>query len=299
MYLEDFMMNKPYRLDTDHDLQERSKHWWDQNPMSYDWHKNVAEAEGTVEFFNEIDRRFFEASPYFKGIRPFDRLINFDRLKGKKVLEVGCGLGGHAQLLAGVGCNLTAIDFTPRAVQMTQRRLALRGLNAEVKLMNAEQLQFPDQTFDFVWSWGVIHHSVHPEKIAKEVHRVLRPSGEFRVMVYHRRSLNTCASIARGVLSGKVFKGMGLSDILNYYSDGYIARFYTRSELSRMLRDCGFGTVVTQVLGQKNELVPIPGRGAVGRLKSVLVASVPDVVAESILSRAGGFLFAIAEKDQV
>lgn len=293
------MRNKPYKLDKNHDLQEHSKHWWDQNPMSYDWHKTVAEAEGTVEFFEEIDRRFFEASPYFKGIRPFDRLINFERLQGKKVLEVGCGLGAHSQLLADAGCNLTAIDITPRAVQMTQRRLALRGLNAEVKLMDAEQLQFPDQTFDFVWSWGVIHHAAYPEKIAKEVYRVLRPSGEFRVMVYHRRSLNTCASVARAVLSGKVFKGIGLSDILSYYSDGYIARFYRRSEFARMLRDSGFGTVLTQILGQKNELVPIPGRGAAGRLKSTFVASIPDGVAESILSRVGGFLFAIAEKDRV
>jgi ubiquinone/menaquinone biosynthesis C-methylase UbiE len=291
------MTNKPHRLDMDYDLQDGSKHWWDQNPMSYDWRKTVAEAEGTGEFFDEIDRRFFASSPYYKGIRPFDRLIDFNNLKGKKVLEIGCGLGAHAQLLADTGCNLTAIDFTLRAVQMTQRRLALRGLNAEVRLMNAEQLQFPDQTFDFVWSWGVIHHSAHPEKIVEEVYRVLRPSGEFRVMVYHRRSLNACTSVARGILSGKVFKGMRLSDILSYYSDGYIARFYTRSELFRMLLNCGFGMVVTQVLGQKNELVPLPGTGLIGRLKSAFVAQVPDKVAESILSRVGGFLFAVARKD--
>lgn len=293
------MMNKPYRLDANHDLQEHSKYWWDQNPMSYDWRKTVAEAEGTVEFFDEIDRRFFESSSYYKGNRPFERLISFNSLKGKRVLEIGCGMGAHARLLADAGCKLTAIDLTPRAVEMTQKRFALARIRAEVKLMDAEHLEFEDQMFDFVWSWGVIHHSAHPEKIAKEAYRVLRQSGEFRVMVYHRRSLNTCASVGRAVLSGKVFKGMGLSDILNYYSDGYIARFYTRGELSRMLHDCGFGTVVTQVLGQKNELVPIPGRGAVGRLKTVLVASVPDVVAESILSRVGGFLFAIAEKDRV
>jgi SAM-dependent methyltransferase len=265
--------------------------------MSYDWHKTLQVSEGTPEFYEEVDRRFFSSSSFYRGQRPFERWIPFRHLQAQRVLEIGCGLGTHAQLLSEAGCQLTCIDLTEKAVENTRRRLELRGLSSDIRRMDAEKMDFPDGEFDLVWSWGVIHHSSDTERIIRQVFRVLKPGGEFRFMVYHRRSLSGFYCLGRGLLTGKFFKGMSAQEVLSFYTDGYLARFYTRSELRALLMDCGFSKVETQVLGQKSELLPLPGNGVSGRLKRALLRGLPDQIAEHLLSVAGYFLFAVGHKD--
>jgi SAM-dependent methyltransferase len=285
----------------DTEVQAENRRWWNANPMSYDWHKTILASEGTREFYQEIDRRFFSSSSFYRGpagtSRPFERWIPFDELRGKRVLEIGCGLGAHAQLLSATGCHLTCIDITDRAVDNTRRRLALSGLSADVFSMDAEEMDFHDAEFDFVWSWGVIHHSAHPERILRQVYRILKAGGEFRFMVYHRPSLSGFYSLVRGFLTGKFSRGMSARQVLSFYTDGYLARFYTRRELRELLLNCGFSRLETRILGQKSELLPLPGEGALGSLKRALLRLIPDRLAEPALSVAGYFLFAVAHKD--
>jgi 2-polyprenyl-3-methyl-5-hydroxy-6-metoxy-1,4-benzoquinol methylase len=212
------------------------------------------------------------------------------------VLEIGCGLGLHSQLIAAVGAKLTSIDLTPRAVGLTQKRMALKDIQSDVRLMDAENMEFEENEFDFIWSWGVIHHSAQTERIVGEVFRVLKPAGEFRSMVYHKRSINALATITRGLLTGKFFKGMSSQDVFDLYSDGYIARFYSASEFVNMLTRNGFAIDDVRILGQKSELVPIPGNGILGRFKYAVVPIIPNSLAECVLSFVGGFLFVTAEK---
>jgi len=289
------MPSRIHAIPHDH-LQKENKGWWESNPMGYDWHRTLQATEGTREFYEGIDRRFFTSSSFYRGKRPFERWIPFDQLDGKRVLEIGCGLGSHAQLLSEAGCHLTCIDLTAKAVENTRRRLDLRGLPADVRQMDAEQISFPDCEFDFIWSWGVIHHSADTERVIRQAFRVLKPGGEFRLMVYHRRSLSGLYCLGRGLLAGKFFKGMTAQEVLSYYTDGYLARFYTRRELRELLVRCGFSRVDLAVLGQKAELLPLSGRRASGRLKQVLLRALPDGLAERMLSVAGYFLFATAHK---
>jgi SAM-dependent methyltransferase len=135
-----------------------------------------------------------------------------------------------------------------------------------------------------------------PERIMQQVFRVLKPGGEFCLMVYHRRSLSGLYCLVRGLLTGKLLKGMSAQEVLSFYTDGYLARFYTRRELRALLMRCGFSQIETQVLGQKSELLPLPGKGASGRLKRALLRGLPDGLAERMLSVAGYFLFAIGRK---
>jgi 2-polyprenyl-3-methyl-5-hydroxy-6-metoxy-1,4-benzoquinol methylase len=285
----------------DTELQAHNRRWWDTNPMSYDWHKTIRASEGTPEFYQEIDRRFFSSSSFYRGpatiSRPFERWIPFDRLRGKRVLEIGCGLGAHSQLFSEAGCDLISIDITDRAVDHTRRRLALCGLPGDIRRVDAEEMNFRDAEFDFVWSWGVIHHSAHPERILQQVCRVLKPGGEVRLMVYHRHSLSGSYSLVRGFLTGKFSQGMSSRQVLSFYTDGYLARFYTRRELCELLQDCGFSRIETRILGQKSELLPLPGKGPLGSLKRALLRFIPDRLAEKVLSVAGYFLFAVAYKD--
>lgn len=264
--------------------------------MAYDWRGNNFASDSSKEFFAEMDRRLFEASPLYRGKRPFDRLIPFESLVGKRILEIGCGLGAHTELFASSPCEVSAIDITERAVELSQRRLAFRGLNADIRQMDAEHMTFADGSFDFVWSWGVIHHSASTDQIVREVARVLKPGGEFRFMVYSRRSLDAYLKILRGFVTGKPLRKMTVPDILSYYTDGYIARFYTRRELRLLLVANGFGVDSISTFGQTSELVPLPGTGLTGSLKRYIVSKVPDKVAEYLLTSLGSFLFAVAFK---
>jgi ubiquinone/menaquinone biosynthesis C-methylase UbiE len=88
--------------------------------------------------------------------------------------------------------------------------------------MDAECLEFHDEEFDFIWSWGVIHHSAHTDRIVRQVARVLKPGDQFRLMVYNRRAFDTYTKMVRGWLTAKPLRGMSTDDILSFYTDGYL-----------------------------------------------------------------------------
>ena len=96
-----------------------NKDWWENNPMTYDWeNENQVSKTLTKEWFKKIDEKFFLISKEFShpdpNSEPFSELIKFQELKGKKVLEIGCGMGSHSGLLANYAKELTSIDITVR-----------------------------------------------------------------------------------------------------------------------------------------------------------------------------------------
>ena len=277
-------------------VQAENRSWWNRNPMAYDWHDTMQADPGTAAYFDEIDRRFYESSPFYDTPFPFEFFTPSSLLNGADVLEIGCGLGSHAELIAGAGGRLTAIDLTPTAIENTTRRLALRGLDANVRLMDAEHLEFPDASFDLVWSWGVIHHSSDPDAILAQMLRVLRPGGQVRLMIYHQHSFFAWYSWIRGLLSGKVFKGWSSAQIVSHYTDGFIARSSTPAAFASILRRAGFEEPECWVSGQKGEILPLPGGGPLGSVKRMLTSAIPDAVARWLLARWGYFLCASARK---
>ena len=104
-------------------------------------------------------------------------LARFAEAKGLKVLEVGVGLGADHQQFAEAGADLFGIDLTERAVSHTRQRLAAFGLISKLAVGDAENLDFPDELFDRIYSWGVLHHSPDTRKAITEVWRVLKPGG--------------------------------------------------------------------------------------------------------------------------
>ncbi len=133
--------------------QEKNRWWWENSPMRYDWKKEISFVEFSREFFQEIDKRFFsnvrKYMPWKKIF--FDPLVNFEALSEKDVLEIGVGNGSHAQLLARYCKSYTGIDITNYAVKSTSERMNCFGLkNATIIRMDAERMQFPDNTFDYI-----------------------------------------------------------------------------------------------------------------------------------------------------
>jgi len=279
------------------DWQKKNKSWWESHPMRYDWNDEIGYKEYSKEFFNEIDKRFFlNSMDYlpFKKI-PFDPLIDFENLKTKDVLEIGVGNGSHASLFAQHSKSFTGIDLTEYAIKSTSTQFKEFGLPGTIKRMDAENLEFKNESFDFVWSWGVIHHSSNTRKILEEIYRVLKPGGEAIIMVYYRSlwSYYFLTSIYQGVLKGKFLKGYSLHYLNQNLTDGAIARYYTKSDWSHLVNDL-FEIKSIKILGMKAELFPIPA----GKFKNQIMNFVPNTISSFLTNdcNLGTFLVSTLKK---
>lgn len=210
--------------------QDKNKGWWEELPMTYvDWEKTERTLSRKEQFEN-LRRVFLDSNPWLRD--EFD----FGCCKGKSVLEIGCGTGVASCLFAAAGAKVTAIDLTAKAVEMARAGAGHFNLQMEIRQMDAERLDFPSESFDYVFSWGVIHHSAHTENIVREIRRVLKPGGEGLLMVYHRNSLRY---YGRGfqwlLLRGKIFQGFSLKSVQSFFTDGYYHRHFTRTEFRSFL----------------------------------------------------------------
>lgn len=267
------------------DPQQGNREWWESNPMTYDWEQTLDIQPGSRKWYQEIDRRFLESAYYAKGNdeTPFGRFLRPELVRGKRVLEIGCGMGTHAEMLIRAGAHLTAIDQTSFAVRATRSRFNLLQLNGLVARQDAENLAFADSSFDFVWTWGVIHHSTSTERCIDELARVLKPGGRLMMMVYYRPSLvyYLHCGLIRGVLMAKLLRH-SLDEIHVNATDGFFARVFTKSELRGLLSP-RFHSLRMTVVGLKSELYPFPRC----RLKIALERLTPDWLANAILNRCG------------
>lgn len=276
--------------------QADNKAWWEEHPMTYqDWGGSGDFDEGDARAYRSLDQTFFDSSRHFAhpqvGQAPFSELIDYQSIAGKRVLEIGCGMGSHAALFARAGCELTAIDLTEVAVRRTRTRFALAGLAATIEQADASRLPFPDAAFDFIWSWGVIHHSVDPPAIVKEIHRTLAPGGTAKVMVYNRRSLRywVRGGLQEGVVRGRL-RRESLHDINMSFTDGAIAHHYTPREAREMFG--AFRDVRVEVFdGDAPAYLPFVGKRLRRKVPRAMLKIDPW-----LQRRFGWFLFVSATK---
>ncbi len=141
---------------------------------------------GSREYFDEVEKRKYFVEPHIPGF------AEFERWKGKRVLEIGCGLGTDTVSFARAGAQVTAIELSERSADLARQRVEVYGLSDRVSIRvgNAEELPsiVPAQPFDLVYSFGVIHHSPHPRRIVEQLMKYMTPSSELRLMVYARVS---------------------------------------------------------------------------------------------------------------
>ena len=158
------------------------KAYWDANPCQSD----LSTQTERRRYFEEIsDKRFNRREWHVPTVAAFQAY------RGKNVLEVGCSIATDGLEFAKNGANYTGVDLTPNAIEIARERFALFGMPGRFEVANAEEcLPFPNESFDHVYSFGVIHHSPTPERIVREIHRVLRTGGTFTVMLYNRSSIN-------------------------------------------------------------------------------------------------------------
>jgi SAM-dependent methyltransferase len=168
-------------IDPNADLKERVRAFWQAHPCG----TKFSDAEiGSREFFQRV-----EAHRYAKEWHIPDA-ADFASAHGMRVLEIGCGLGTDGAQFAAAGADYTGIDLTEAAIELARKRFQLFDLRGEFRVADAENLDFADESFDLVYSHGVLHHTPDTARAVREIHRVLRANGRAVVMLYHRDSYN-------------------------------------------------------------------------------------------------------------
>ena len=153
--------------------------FWNENSCGEIYAKGADQAE---KYATETKKRYL-LEPYIKDF------AEFESYKDLNVLEIGIGMGSdHSSIALSNPKSLIGIDLTKRSIEHTKSKFNSLGLKANVKVDNAENLSFEDNQFDAVYSWGVFHHSINTKKCFEELHRVLKPGGSAKIMIYHKYS---------------------------------------------------------------------------------------------------------------
>lgn len=162
-------------------------------------------------------------------------------------------------MFAKVGAATTAIDLTRVATQLATANARGHRLKISVCQMDAEHLAFRSGTFDYVFSWGVLHHSANPGVAFEEVSHVLKPGGRGLIMVYNRLSLRYYVKgVYWLIMKGKIGKvGFSLGAVQHYFTDGYHQRHFSARELALCLSESGLLVTRSSITHMAKKVVPL------------------------------------------
>ncbi|MBV9987979.1 MAG: class I SAM-dependent methyltransferase [Chitinophagaceae bacterium] len=241
-----------------------------------------------MEAFNNQAEIRYQLEPYIKSF------AGFESSGGKRVLEIGVGLGADHQQFAKAGADLYGIDLTERAIANTKKRFSLFGLKSSLSVGDAEALKFEDNFFDIVYSWGVIHHSPDTPRAVSEIFRVLKPGGEARVMIYHKKSIiGYMLWIRYALLRLKPFTS--LREIYSKYLESPGTKAYTVAEAKLMFK--GFTSVTANtVLTHGDLLSSAAGQRHSGLALSIARKIFPRFLIRKLLPKHGLFMLITATK---
>ena len=209
--------------------------YWDQRPCNI---RHSAQPVGSQAYFDEV-----EARKYFVEAH-IPEFAEFARWQGKKVLEIGCGIGTDTVNFARAGAWVTSVDLSEKSLEIARQRVKLYGLGKRVQFFsaNAEELSnfVPVEPNDLIYSFGVIHHTPHPERVLDELRKYAKPGTTLKIMVYHRRSYRVAwILLAEG--KGAFWK---LAELVAKNSEAQtgcpVTYSYTREEARELLETHGF-----------------------------------------------------------
>ena len=211
---------------------EAIQRYW--NERIHDLEMTEAEA-GTKEFFDDLDEYRFDKLHYLP------KLVDFSSFRGRRLLEVGCGIGTDLVRFARGGARVTGIDLSETAIELARQNFALNDLSAEeLRVGNGEELPYPNGAFDVVYGHGVIQYTADPAQLIRECHRVLKPGGTAIFMVYNRVSwLNALSKIMN----------VGLE-----HEDAPVLRKFSISEFRSLLTPFSEVTIIPERFPVKSRL---------------------------------------------
>lgn len=241
----------------------------------------------STKYLNQMNERY-RLEPF---IIPF---ADFENQSNKKVLEIGVGLGSDHQKYAENGAILFGCDLTERAIEMTKNRFKLFSLSSDLKVADAENLPYEGNTFDTVYSWGVIHHSPNTPKAIEEIYRVLKINGTGKIMIYHKKSMVGYMLWFRyGLLKLKPFRNLDF--IYSNYLESPGTKAYTIDEANKLFEK--FSTVkIETILGHGDLLTSQAGQRHEGFLLDIARKIYPRWIIKNLFPKNGLFMLIEVKK---
>ena len=267
---------------------ERVRDYWNRRPCNI---RHSLQPVGTKEYFDEVEARKYFVEPHIP------RFAEFERWRGKRVLEIGCGIGTDTVSFARHGAKVTAVDLSEKSLEIARGRTEVCGVRDQVEFYsgNAEELSrfVPVEPYDLIYSFGVIHHTPHPERVLEELRRYAGPGTTLKIMVYHRRSWKVCA-ILLGEGKGQFWK---LPELIARNSEAQtgcpITYTYTRKEGRELAEQHGFR--VRDVFVEHIFPYQIPEYVNYRYRKEAYFRWMPDVMFRGLEKRLGWHLCLTAE----
>ena len=245
---------------------EQARATWNNRACGTESDEENREA-GSLAFFERMARRRYQIDYWVPAV------LDFPSMAGKRVLEIGHGMGCDLVHAAQAGASVHGVDITPNHHEIAKRHFQANGLEADLRLCDASDLPFASNSIDIVYSLGVLHHTDDTIRCIGEAYRVLKPGGIFIVALYHFWSLNHLALVLqRGLWHGDL-RRLGYRNLLSLVEHGAdgvtirpLVKLYSRRQLRTILGD--FSKVDISVHGFNHR--PFTGRPAAGGLHAAL-----------------------------
>jgi len=211
------------------------RQYWDRRPCNI---RHSPQPVGTRAYFDEVEARKYFVEPHIP------RFAEFERWRGRKVLEIGCGIGTDTVNFARHGAEVTAVDLSAKSLEIARQRVEVYGVADRVRFFggSAEELAsfVPKQTYDLVYSFGVIHHTPHPERVLEQARQYANAGSTLKIMVYHRWSWKVLW-IVLGYGKGQFWRTAELVARNSEAQSGCPVTYtYSRREARRLLESHGF-----------------------------------------------------------
>jgi 2-polyprenyl-3-methyl-5-hydroxy-6-metoxy-1,4-benzoquinol methylase len=220
----------------------RVSDYWNARPCNI---RHSTKPVGTREYFDEVEARKYMVEPHIPGF------AEFDRWQGKRVLEIGCGIGTDTINFARAGAQVTSVDLTEKSLEVARQRAKVFGFEDRIRFYqaNAERLSdyVPVEPYDLVYSFGVIHHTPHPERVLDEIRKYVKPDSTLKIMVYNRWSWKVLW-ILFVYGKGQFWKlDRLIADSSEAQTGCPVTYSYSRTSGRRLLADQGFRVTRTMV----------------------------------------------------
>jgi SAM-dependent methyltransferase len=185
--------------------------WFSENPCEA-WHGTAA--VGSMLWSQQVSAQRYYVQPHIL------EFADFRKWRGKRVLEIGCGIGSDTLEFVRAGASVDAIDASKESIRIAQQRVQ----EANFVCNDAEKYRYPNEEFDLIYSFGALHHTPHPKAILRQscVYS-LKPDGELRIMLYAKWSLKHLLGTQPEAAAGCP-----------------LVRWYSMREAKRLVESCGF-----------------------------------------------------------